>query len=591
MNCSLQIQYRIIVDKKWTYEGSTPIVYFDQEKVRKKRRLLDDDDKSSSDESTKVMETESTLAARKRSEERVAALALAATIDRNADGFYSTEIDGEETLYVNNIPIVTVPKPFDDGESNSAIALEDSAQRAWKAKLQQWTTFSVVNDFRPMSQIPPQMHNLLSHTPDGRYYKPIIYVDNFWVLPSRRLEFNSSAESPASANHTIEFRPSSFWRTLMLTQWDVSLNTMGTGEGEQMKKIFIETNPILLAVTVVVSLLHLIFEYLAFSNDISFWKNTKDYKGLSLKTIALNCYFQTVIFLYLLDGDETSYTVLGPAGIGVAIEYWKLRKTMTIERVPEATSVFKSWKIHFKSSYDSKTRGYDESAMRYLFLAMVPCMIGYTIYSAMYEEHKGWYSFLIATQVRFIYLFGFVMMTPQIFVNYKMKSVTQLPWRTFVYKALNTFIDDLFAFIITMPTMHRLACFRDDIIFFILLYQRWIYKVDPTRTQHSDDNDAPPTAPAAVEDRKEDGCQVTAHHQADGDEETSEKKNSSAADESHHEVPTPPEPLQKNEVEQTSQKGGGEGGESGEKGAGDTSAPHVSKPETAKKRKGAKKVQ
>ena len=29
------------------------------------------------------------------------------------------------------------------------------------------------------------------------------------------------------------------------------------------------------------------------------------------------------------------------------------------------------------------------------------------------------------------------------------------------YKALNTFIDDLFAFVIKMPTMYRLGCFRD----------------------------------------------------------------------------------------------------------------------------------
>lgn len=47
---------------------------------------------------------------------------------------------------------------------------------------------------------------------------------------------------------------------------------------------------------------------------------------------------------------------------------------------------------------------------------------------------------------------------------------------------MNTFIDDLFSFIIKMPTLHRLACFRDDIIFFIYLYQRWIYPVDKTRT-------------------------------------------------------------------------------------------------------------
>ena len=32
-----------------------------------------------------------------------------------------------------------------------------------------------------------------------------------------------------------------------------------------------------------------------------------------------------------------------------------------------------------------------------------------------------------------------------------------------------------------MPTMHRLSCFRDDIIFFIMLYQRYIYPVDKSR--------------------------------------------------------------------------------------------------------------
>lgn len=49
------------------------------------------------------------------------------------------------------------------------------------------------------------------------------------------------------------------------------------------------------------------------------------------------------------------------------------------------------------------------------------------------------------------------------------------------YKFLNTFIDDLFAFTIKMPTLHRLATLRDDVIFFVYLYQSWAYKVDHTR--------------------------------------------------------------------------------------------------------------
>ena len=32
-----------------------------------------------------------------------------------------------------------------------------------------------------------------------------------------------------------------------------------------------------------------------------------------------------------------------------------------------------------------------------------------------------------------------------------------------------------------MPTLHRLACFRDDVIFVIYLYQMYAYKVDKTR--------------------------------------------------------------------------------------------------------------
>jgi hypothetical protein len=43
------------------------------------------------------------------------------------------------------------------------------------------------------------------------------------------------------------------------------------------------------------------------------------------------------------------------------------------------------------------------------------------------------------------------------------------------------FIDDLFSFIIKMPTMARISCFRDDVVFFIYLYQRFLYPVDNSR--------------------------------------------------------------------------------------------------------------
>ena len=72
-------------------------------------------------------------------------------------------------------------------------------------------------------------------------------------------------------------------------------------------------------------------------------------------------------------------------------------------------------------------------------------------------------------------------MTPQLFINYKLKSVAHIPMNAMIYKTLNTFIDDMFSFIIKMPMLHRISCFRDDIIFFIYLYQMWIYPVDKSR--------------------------------------------------------------------------------------------------------------
>jgi hypothetical protein len=72
-------------------------------------------------------------------------------------------------------------------------------------------------------------------------------------------------------------------------------------------------------------------------------------------------------------------------------------------------------------------------------------------------------------------------MLPQLFINHRLKSVSHLPWKFLIYKFINTFIDDLFAFIIKQPMMHRLSVFRDDFVFVIYIFQRWKYAVDTDR--------------------------------------------------------------------------------------------------------------
>ena len=75
------------------------------------------------------------------------------------------------------------------------------------------------------------------------------------------------------------------------------------------------------------SVLHTVFDVLAFKNDIAFWKNNKSMRGLSLNSMLLNLFFQTVIFLYLMDND-TSWMILFSSGMGLAIEVWKVKKAV-----------------------------------------------------------------------------------------------------------------------------------------------------------------------------------------------------------------------------------------------------------------------
>lgn len=41
-------------------------------------------------------------------------------------------------------------------------------------------------------------------------------------------------------------------------------------------------------------------------------------------------------------------------------------------------------------------------------------------------------SWLINALANGVYTFGFIMMTPQLFINYKLKSVAHLPWKVFM---------------------------------------------------------------------------------------------------------------------------------------------------------------
>ena len=89
------------------------------------------------------------------------------------------------------------------------------------------------------------------------------------------------------------------------------------GDADEFKRILTDTNPYLLGVTAVVSVLHMLFDFLAFKvtpwtlgalchgmdglaypipiplfalNDIQFWRNNKSMVGLSIKKLGTDCF-------------------------------------------------------------------------------------------------------------------------------------------------------------------------------------------------------------------------------------------------------------------------------------------------------------
>ena len=373
-----------------------------------------------------------------------------------------------------------------------------------------------------------------SRHPSGYSYLPAVHVDEIGLTSDKYIPLNKTVEAlplrigfhsgSMMTNHDDKDTSQSTQQGLtparyrLLNHLSSSLESqreMGFEQSDidDIRRLIAETNVILLAITMLASVLHLLFEFLTFKSDVNFWKENTDLTGLSVRALFLDWISQVVILLYLIQMDS-SLLMTVPSGFGMLIALWKCQRGAGIKFVKctaddgnskawynrifsvfgyelcatrlraakQASSDKPSKAQSRKAELARLTEETDQLATRLLGkYFLLPLVISYAVYSLVKELHSGWYSWFITTASSFVYAVGFVLMTPQLFLNYKLKSVAHLPWRVLGYKFVNTFIDDLFAFIIRMPTMARMSCFRDDIVFIIYLYQRWLYPVDTSR--------------------------------------------------------------------------------------------------------------
>uniref|UniRef100_A0A8C8CGF8 Lipid scramblase CLPTM1L n=1 Tax=Oncorhynchus tshawytscha TaxID=74940 RepID=A0A8C8CGF8_ONCTS len=405
--------------------------------------------------------------------------------------------DPRQVHLVTQLTTYMIPKPLEvsliSGEeapktTTGGDSAVDRPVSHWRSRL----TLNVVSEDFVFDRdfLPSDVHRYLKVFQNGKkmVYLPLLFVDELSNRVKDLMEINStSIELPLTISYdTISLGKLRFWIHMQDAVYSLQQFGFTEKDADEIKGIFVDTNLYLLALTFFVAAFHLLFDFLAFKNDISFWKQKKSMVGMSSKAVLWRCFSTIVIFMYLFD-EQTSLLVLIPAGIGSLIEVWKVKKAFKIQIIWKG--VRPTFIFGKSDESERRTEEYDTLAMKYLSYLLYPMCIGGAVYALVFLRYKRFtLSTLMVPFLTGVYAFGFLFMLPQLFVNYKVSSiilstssVAHLPWKAFMYKAFNTFIDDIFAFIITMPTSHRLACFRDDVVFLVYLYQRWLYPVDKTR--------------------------------------------------------------------------------------------------------------
>ena len=125
-------------------------------------------------------------------------------------------------------------------------------------------------------------------------------------------------KSVKTLNLTVTYQPISMFKWQMYSAQDMRnrFNIMASLMSEEnehedddqdsIKEAFLETNIYLLVLTFVVSIIHSIFEFLAFKNDIQFWNNRKSLEGLSVRSVFFNVFQSLIVLLYVLDNETNT---------------------------------------------------------------------------------------------------------------------------------------------------------------------------------------------------------------------------------------------------------------------------------------------
>ena len=318
-------------------------------------------------------------------------------------------------------------------------------------------------------------------------YMPIMAISDFWSMDSELTQINKTENGLFTFRLHLSFNyiRSFFFNNMIGIQ--INENMMSeklaiSGTKDMLVELIKNNSTFYLIILFTVNTLHTIFSYLGFSSDISYYKNLKKLDGVYTKYIFFNIFYMFITLIYILL-QGANFIVKIELFISFVIEIWKLKKIFIISF--QFSNFPYIIKLEYKQTFEQEeAKDYESEAVnmmvKYLLLPIGVIYLGYRIYYYSDNIVKNNWKSVVIFIIEYIYfllnVFGFILLTPQIYLNYKLKSVEHLPMKAMTYKFLNTIIDDLYAFAVKTPTMYRIFCFRDDVIFVIYIYQIFKYR-------------------------------------------------------------------------------------------------------------------
>ena len=168
----------------------------------------------------------------------------------------------------------------------------------------------------------------------AREWLPVLHIDDAWVTKSQLAMCLNESTPTAPLGVSVGAIGLGRWRLYNLLEHQVGeqLKAMGGGDDDvdDVKEMLVLANPKMLALSLVVTVLHMFFEFLAVQADVRWWRERKDRRsmaGVSVRSVLMVAFCQLVVYLYVLE-QKASLLVTVPMTIGVAVEMWKVVRAL-----------------------------------------------------------------------------------------------------------------------------------------------------------------------------------------------------------------------------------------------------------------------